>query len=75
MIAQVNIQYNTISNWVNLAKGEHICQFCGRSYPWKAALERHILKQHEVMRKEKMMSNKMGAEKCHIKILIAGWGR
>ena len=44
----MNIQYNTISNWVNLAKGEHICQFCGRSYPWKAALERHILKQHEV---------------------------
>ena len=53
MIFQVNIQYNTISNWVNLAKGEHICQFCGRSYPWKAALERHILKQHEVMKMQR----------------------
>ena len=45
---QVNIQYNTISNWVNIAKGGHDCHFCGRTYPWKAALERHIKQQHEV---------------------------
>ena len=44
----MNIQYNTISNWVNVAKGGHNCQFCGRTFPWKAALERHILKQHKV---------------------------
>ena len=43
----VNIQYNTISNWVNVAKGGHNCQFCGRTFPWKAALERHIVKQHK----------------------------
>ena len=43
----MNIQYNTISNWVNVAKGGHNCQFCGRTFPWKAALERHIVKQHK----------------------------
>ena len=45
---QVNVQYNTVSNWVNLAKGGHSCQFCGRTYPWKAALDKHIEKQHKV---------------------------
>ena len=44
----MNIQYNTISNWVNLAKGEHNCQFCGRTFPWKAVLEKHIEKHHKV---------------------------
>ena len=44
----MNVQYNTIRNWVNLAKGEHNCQFCGRAFPWKAALERHIVNQHKV---------------------------
>ena len=48
---QVNIQYNTISNWVNLAKGEHNCQFCGRTFPWKAVLEKHIKKHHKVQTK------------------------
>ena len=43
----VNIQYNTISNWVNVAKGGHNCHFCGINFPWKAALERHIVKQHK----------------------------
>ena len=43
----VNIQYNTISNWVNVAKGGHNCHFCGITFPWKAALERHIVKQHK----------------------------
>ena len=45
---KVKIQYNTISNWVNLAKGEHNCHFCGKTYPWKAALDKHIEKQHQV---------------------------
>ena len=48
MILKVKIQYNTISNWVNLAKGEHNCHFCGKTYPWKAALDKHIEKQHQV---------------------------
>lgn len=47
-MSQVNVQYNTVSNWVNLAKGGHSCQFCGRTYPWKAALDKHIEKQHKV---------------------------
>ena len=47
----MNIQYNTISNWVNLAKGEHNCQFCGRTFPWKAVLEKHIEKHHKVLTK------------------------
>ena len=38
----VNIQYNTIVNWVNLAKGEHNCQICGKTFSFKAALERHM---------------------------------
>ena len=70
----MNIQYNTISNWVNLAKGEHICQFCGRSYPWKAALERHILKQHEVITMRKKGD---GDRNAHKKLTggVAGRGR
>ena len=44
----MKIQYNTISNWVNLAKGEHNCHFCGKTFPWKAALDKHIEKQHQV---------------------------
>ena len=47
----MNIQYNTISNWVNLAKGEHNCQYCGRTFPWKAVLEKHIEKHHKVQTK------------------------
>ena len=48
LVSQVKVQYNTVSNWVNLAKGGHSCQFCGRTYPWKAALDKHIEKQHKV---------------------------
>ena len=33
---------------MNLAKGEHNCHFCGKTYPWKAALDKHIEKQHQV---------------------------
>ena len=43
----VNIQYNTIVNWVNLAKGEHNCQICGKAFSFKAALEKHIGKHHK----------------------------
>ena len=47
----VNINYNTVGNWVNLAKGEHNCQFCGKTFSWKAHLEKHVETQHKVRTK------------------------
>ena len=42
----LRLQETTLSNWVNVAKGQHTCQFCGKSFPWKSLLEGHIAKQH-----------------------------
>ena len=41
---------------MNLAKGEHNCHFCGKTYPWKAALDKHIEKQHQVCPPAKLFS-------------------
>jgi len=42
----MKIPYTTLRNWVNVCKKEHNCQFCGRSFPFKATLERHEKLKH-----------------------------
>ena len=42
----MKIPYTTLRNWVNVCKKEHNCQFCGRSFPFKASLERHEKLKH-----------------------------
>ena len=49
----MNVPYTTLRNWVNVCKGDHHCQFCGRIFPFKASLEKHVKQKHSKTDDEK----------------------
>ena len=42
----MKIQQSSLRNWVNLGKGGHQCGECQKVFPYKASLEKHMLKKH-----------------------------
>ena len=51
----MKIQQSSLRNWVNLGKGGHQCGECQKVFPYKASLEKHMLKKHN-----KSLESEMG---------------